>query len=155
MNHQARIAAPFATLGIFCDGDAVTGIEFLQLGAPALAPKNAPAETACKALASYFQDPSVIFALPAIKTSGTAFQQKVWAEILRIPPGQTLTYKALAERIGSGPRPVANACGANPIPVLIPCHRVVASDGLGGFMQGRSSDSLAIKRWLLAHEGAI
>ena len=155
MNHQARISAPFATLGIFCDGESVTGIEFLPPGAPALAPKTAIAEAAYKVLESYLQDPKQALKLPPLKSYGTPFQQRVWAEMLRIPPGQTLTYKALAERIGSGPRPVANACGANPIPVLIPCHRVVASDGLGGFMQGRGSDALAIKRWLLKHEDAI
>jgi len=57
--------------------------------------------------------------------------------------------------VGSGARAVANACGANPIALVVPCHRVVASHGLGGFMGGRRADSLDIKRWLLAHEGVL
>lgn len=67
---------------------------------------------------------------------GTPFQQKVWKELLTIPKGQTLTYKELAKRVGKprAVRAVANAVGANPIPVTIPCHRVVRSDGgLGGY----------------------
>ncbi|MCX7628345.1 MAG: methylated-DNA--[protein]-cysteine S-methyltransferase [Methylophilaceae bacterium] len=63
-----------------------------------------------------------------------------------------MTYTELAERVGSGARAVANACGANPFPIVIPCHRVVAAHGLGGFMRSRHADSLNIKRWLLAHE---
>ncbi|MBU3737317.1 MAG: MGMT family protein, partial [Methylobacterium sp.] len=69
-----------------------------------------------------------------------------------IPAGRTLTYGELAASLGSGARAVANACGANPVPLVIPCHRVVARDGLGGFMQGRASAALQIKQWLLQHE---
>ena len=83
--------------------------------------------------------------------SGTPFQKRVWKAISDIPAGEVLTYSELAEKVGSGPRAVANACGANRLPLLIPCHRVVAKNGLGGFMQGING-GLKIKEWLLAHE---
>ena len=100
---------------------------------------------------AYLQRPHEAFSLPA-QLAGSAFQQKVWLAILAIPLGQTRTYSELAAQLQSGPRAVANACGANLLPLLIPCHRVVAKNGLGGFMRG-NKNGLAIKRWLLAHEG--
>lgn len=103
-------------------------------------------------LQNYFQHAQTRFSLP-LMIQGTGFQQRVWQAIASIPLGQTRTYSQLAESIGSGPRAVANACGANPYPLLIPCHRVVARTGIGGFMQGHPQ-GLVIKRWLLAHECA-
>jgi methylated-DNA-[protein]-cysteine S-methyltransferase len=100
---------------------------------------------------AYLQRPHQAFSLPA-QLAGSAFQQKVWLAIYAIPLGQTLTYSELAAQLQSGPRAVANACGANRLPLLIPCHRVVAKNGLGGFMRG-DKNGLSIKRWLLAHEG--
>jgi methylated-DNA-[protein]-cysteine S-methyltransferase len=100
---------------------------------------------------AYLQQPHQAFSLPA-QLSGSAFQQKVWLAILAIPLGQTRTYSELAAQLQSGPRAVANACGANRLPLLIPCHRVVAKNGLGGFMRG-DKNGLSIKRWLLSHEG--
>ena len=83
---------------------------------------------------------------------GTAFQRRVWHVISGIPKGRVLTYTEIAEEVGSGPRAVANACGANYLPLVIPCHRVVAKKGLGGFMKGMP-DGQKIKKWLLKHEG--
>ena len=100
---------------------------------------------------AYLQRPHQAFSLPA-QLAGSAFQQKVWLAIYAIPLGQTLTYSELAAQLQSGPRAVANACGANRLPLLIPCHRVVAKNGLGGFMRG-DKNGLSIKRWLLSHEG--
>ncbi len=100
---------------------------------------------------AYLQRPHAAFSLPT-QLAGSAFQEKVWLAIYAIPLGQTRTYSELAAQLQSGPRAVANACGANRLPLLIPCHRVVAKNGLGGFMRG-NKNGLAIKRWLLAHEG--
>lgn len=89
--------------------------------------------------------------IEAILQCGTSFQQKVWRAIAEIPRGETRSYAWLAQRIGQpkAVRAVANACGANPIPVIIPCHRVIASDGgIGGF-----SMDIELKRRLLAMEG--
>jgi methylated-DNA-[protein]-cysteine S-methyltransferase len=102
-------------------------------------------------ICAYLQQPHAAFSLPT-SLDGSAFQEKVWLAISAIPLGQTRTYSELAAQVQSGPRAVANACGANRLPLLIPCHRVVAKNGLGGFMRG-DKNGLAIKRWLLAHEG--
>lgn len=100
---------------------------------------------------AYLQQPNATFNMPFMP-NGTAFQQRVWQAISQIPAGQTLSYGQLARNIGSGPRAVANACGANCLPIIIPCHRVVGKNDLGGFMQSKV-DGLSVKKWLLNHEG--
>lgn len=100
-------------------------------------------------LTEYFRGTRRVFRLP-LYLSGTAFQKKVWRRLMKIPYGQTISYAGLARAIGrpNAYRAVANACGQNPLPILIPCHRVIASDGkLGGYSSG-----LKRKRWLLRHE---
>ncbi len=151
MNYQACLAAPFAVLGVRCTDDAVTGIDFLPLDTALIAPRARLSNMVCDALQQYLHDASCNFELPLMAV-GTSFQCRVWEAMRCIPGGQTITYAELARQIDSGARAVANACGANPIPVIIPCHRVVAANGLGGFMRGREESSLDIKRWLLAHE---
>lgn len=84
--------------------------------------------------------------------TGTPFQQKVWHRLLAIPYGQTLTYGQLAKELNTSPRAVGNACRRNPIPLLIPCHRVVGSKGLGGYAGDTTGELFSIKPWLLAHE---
>lgn len=111
------------------------------------------AQALAKEIATYLQHAT--HALPVMTPfRGTDFQQRVWQSMRQIPLGATWTYTQLAQAVGSGPRAVANACGANPLPLLNPCHRVVASHGLGGFMQGEVG-GLEIKRWLLAHEQGL
>jgi methylated-DNA-[protein]-cysteine S-methyltransferase len=149
--YQAVIAAPFGALGLRMVDGVLAGIDFLPAGTRLQAPGDAAMQAIGESLAGYLHNPHQAFDFP-LRTAGTAFQQRVWAAIRAITVGQTLTYSELAQRVGSGPRAVANACGANPIPIVIPCHRVVAKSGLGGFMQGREVDSLSIKQWLLAHE---
>jgi len=151
--YTARMAAPFAVLGIRTAGDRLTGIEYLPRGAATLAPVSRLAERVCRQLERYLDDPAFRFDLP-FDYCGTDFQCRVWRAIHAIPSGRTLTYAEIARRLHSAPRPVGGACGANRIPVVIPCHRVVASDGIGGFMHARGGFPLEIKRWLLRHEGA-
>jgi len=91
----------------------------------------------------------------SLMEQGSCFRNKVWAEMCKIPIGQTITYSKLAEQINSGARAVANACRDNPFPGIIPCHRVVAVSGLGGYMGQTSGRSLEIKRKLLAKEATI
>lgn len=105
----------------------------------------------CTQIQRYLQQPTERFSFPEL-TQGTVFQQRVWQAIATIPVGEVRTYSQLAAQVGSGSRAVANACGANPLPIVIPCHRVVAKNGLGGFMQGKQN-GLKIKQWLLKHEG--
>jgi len=151
MTYQACFPTPYTVFGIRCTEKAVTEIEFLPISTPTLAPTTPLAESVCEALQQYFFDPHYIFDLP-LAIEGTAFQRRVWSEIRRIPSGETISYAELALRVGSGARAVANACGANSFPIIIPCHRIVAAHGLGGFMRGRKFAALDIKRWLLSHE---
>ena len=88
----------------------------------------------------------------ALDLRGTTHQQKVWRRLAAIPRGQVSTYGDIAQAIGSSPRAVGQACGANPIPVIIPCHRVISKHGAGGFMHQSGGDALSIKHWLLRHE---
>jgi len=103
-------------------------------------------------LKRYFATPQSGFNLP-LQQQGTAYQQRVWRALQRIPSGQTLTYGQLAKRLHTSPRAIGNACRQNPLPLLVPCHRVVAASGLGGFAGETTGKPLALKRWLLEHEG--
>jgi methylated-DNA-[protein]-cysteine S-methyltransferase len=85
---------------------------------------------------------------------GSAYRHKVWAELCKIPFGETLTYSALAGKIGSSARAVGNACRDNPYPVIIPCHRVVSVSGMGGYCGQTDGDFMAIKYKLLDYEAA-
>lgn len=86
---------------------------------------------------------------------GTPFQRRVWRALQQIPAGETRRYAELAMQLNSSPRAVAQACRANPLPILIPCHRVVAASGIGGYMGQSAGPMLAIKHWLLQHEGHV
>ena len=143
---------PCFSLGICCNADEVTALDFLP-AQNAMAPKTALAAEVVRQLNAYLHNPSFSFALP-LQPQGTFFQRKVWQAIAGIPGGETRSYAALATALHSGPRAVGGACGANPYPLLIPCHRVIASGGgLGGFSRNGGEWLLDIKRWLLAHEG--
>lgn len=151
-NYHAKIATPFAVLGIRTMGERVTDIDYLPSGIAALAPLNKLAERACREIERYLGDPEYAPKVP-FDYNGTAFQCKVWKRIAAIPAGRTLTYNDIARILRTAPRPVGGACGANRIPIVIPCHRVVGANGLGGFMRSGGADALQIKRWLLRHEG--
>ena len=149
----AKLATPFAVLGIRTSGEMLIGIEYLPRGVATLAPVNRLAASVCRQVERYLDDPEFRFDLP-YEFNGTAFQQCVWRAICAIPSGETLTYLDVARQLQSAPRPVGGACGANRIPLVIPCHRVVASHGIGGFMNARGGAPIAIKQWLLHHESA-
>jgi methylated-DNA-[protein]-cysteine S-methyltransferase len=153
---QACVRTPFATLGITTTATHVTGIRFLAPSVKALAPRrNTIAFLACVQLQAYLDDPRFEFDLP-LQLSGTRHRLAVWEAMQRIPAGATRTYGELAKELRSSARAVGGACGANPIPVVVPCHRVIAAGGaIGGFMGERGEGfELGIKRWLLGHEGA-
>jgi methylated-DNA-[protein]-cysteine S-methyltransferase len=151
--HTARLATPFAVLGIRTVHNRLASMEYLPRGAASLAPTDRVAAKVCRQIERYLEDPEFRFDLE-YDYEGTAFQERVWRAIAAIPSGTTRTYSDIARAIGSGPRPVGAACGANRIPLVIPCHRVVAAGGLGGFMNASSGEPLQIKKWLLRHEGA-
>lgn len=150
--HETRFAAPFAVLGIRTDGTAITGLRYLPCSTPAVPPQDRVAERACREIARYVDDSDFVFTVP-YRLEGTVFQRRVWREIERLVPVRTTTYGDIARRLRSAARAVGGACGANPVPLIVPCHRVLAANGLGGFMGGRESFPLGVKRWLLRHEG--
>jgi methylated-DNA-[protein]-cysteine S-methyltransferase len=107
---------------------------------------------ACRQLQAYFDGTRTGFGLP-LAPPGTAFQQRVWAALRQIPAGETRSYGDLARQLGTASRAVGQANGANPIPILIPCHRVISTGGaLGGYSGGQGPDT---KRFLLEHEARI
>ncbi len=153
---QACVRTPFATLGITTSATHVTGIRFLAPTAPALAPRrDSIAHLACVQIQAYLDDGRFVFELP-LQLGGTRHRLAVWEAMQRIPAGSTRSYGELAHELRSSARAVGGACGANPIPLVVPCHRVVGAGGLGGFMGAKDDGfELGIKRWLLEHEGAL
>jgi methylated-DNA-[protein]-cysteine S-methyltransferase len=151
LQYQAIVATPRFALGVRCSDDEITAIEFLE-PRPEQAPSTPLAAEAVRQLHAYLNDPAFEFDLP-LRPAGTTFQRRVWAEIATIPSGETHTYGQLANSLKNAPRAVGQACGANPYPVVVPCHRVVATGGgLGGFARERGGFLLDVKRWLLQHE---
>lgn len=151
------IESPVGRLSITEAGGTVVRIAWTddQTGDPAGDPGAQPGESpllarAAEQLDQYFAGQRRDFDLP-LNPAGTPFQRRVWTEMARIPFGATASYGALAREVGSVARAVGGACGANPIPIVIPCHRVVGEGGaLGGFSGGAGP---ATKRTLLELEG--
>ncbi|KPN70822.1 methylated-DNA--[protein]-cysteine S-methyltransferase [Neisseria sp. 83E34] len=149
MNYPCLYAAPFGDITLIFDNQQNL-IELKLHGKPEHAPYPLP-DVWRQKLDAYFSGRLKNFNHP-ISKQGTVFQQKVWQAIADIPAGQVLTYQDIARKIGSHPRAVGGACGKNPLALVVPCHRVVAKQGLGGFSSG-NGNALAIKHWLLQHEG--
>lgn len=149
--YQATLTAPFGMLGIRCEADVLTGIEFLPARTKPQSPQTSFARNVCQQLIAYFANPDFKFDL-LLKFNSTTHRAEVWKAMCAIPRGQTRYYGELAQQVKSSPRAVGQACGANPLPIIIPCHRVVSKAGMGGFMHQRDGNALDIKRWLLAHE---
>ena len=152
---SAVIAAPFGAVGIRCAAGIVQELVYLPPHYAERAPTDAVTERTCRQLQRYLTAPDFQFDLP-LAPVGTVFQQRVWAAIAAVPRGQTTTYGAIAKLLRTAPRAVGQACGANWFPVIIPCHRVTATGGLGGFAHHDDATGfhLGVKRWLLTHEGA-
>jgi methylated-DNA-[protein]-cysteine S-methyltransferase len=141
-------------LGLCVADGHVVGVDLLGPGdTPPVPPAGTVTAEAVRQLAAYFRDPTRPLDLP-VRPAGTAFQRRVWQALARIPPGQTVTYGELARRLGTAARAVGQACRANPLPLLIPCHRVVSAHGPGGYAGALGGPWVAVKDWLLAHERA-
>ena len=148
--HTTVIDSPTGLVEIEVDEGFLVGVNFVD---ESDASRDDPSGIA-DALRRYFDgDLAAIADLPVRFDRGTAFQQEVWAALRTIPLGETISYAELAEMVGrpTGYRAVGSANGQNPVGIVVPCHRVIASDGtLGGYAGG-----LDRKRWLLAHEGVV
>mgnify|MGYP000960608903 FL=1 len=151
-DYQAIIATPLGRIGIRMAGEAVSALDYLPADTLEQPPKDAATRAAVEQLEAYFRDPRFPLTTP-LAPAGTAFQQRAWKGLQAIPPGTALTYGELARRLDTAARAIGGACRSNPIPILIPCHRVVGQQGLGGYAGEVTGDPLAIKRWLLRHEG--
>lgn len=153
---DACVKTPFGAVGIVTTETHLTGLHFLPPTVAAKMPKtDSIAHLVCAQINAYLDNPLFRFDVP-LRLAGSKHQLDVWRYMQSIQPGQTRTYGELAEAIDSSARAVGAACGQNPIPLIVPCHRIVAANGtLGGFMGGKLANPLAIKQWLLTHEGAL
>jgi len=176
--YTAKLRTPFAVLGVQSNGHAVTRLAYLPLAERALAPTDKVTEQVARDVERYLADPEIRFTVP-LAPGGTAFQHRVWDALSVIPPGESRTYGEVARMVRTAARAVGQACGANRIALIVPCHRVVGGSGsLGGFMGAAGPPQSArplggerraaplggeltfepggpidIKRWLLKHEG--
>ncbi|MDT3705641.1 MAG: methylated-DNA--[protein]-cysteine S-methyltransferase [Thiobacillus sp.] len=150
-NYDFILAAPMCHLGARFTGDALTQLDFLPTDLPTTPLSDTRARRLARELEAYWHNPAHSFDLLFVPL-GTPFQLRVWHALMNIPAGHPTTYGALAKQLDTAARAVGQACGANPLPLLIPCHRVVAASGLGGFMHAASGAPLDVKTWLLAHE---
>lgn len=151
--YDAVLAAPFARIGLQVRDGFLERLEFLDHSVPLLAPSVPLTRGVWVQLQAYLCDPGFRFSIP-VRAAGTPFQRRVWKALTAIPGGSVRSYGELAQLLGTSARAVGGACRANPVPLIVPCHRVVAAAALGGFAGCTEGPSLAHKRWLLAHEGA-
>ena len=156
LRRRAALDTPVGRLLLTEENGALVTIDWINENRSEVNGSEAPANgrrtptlpRALRLLERYFAGEPVAFDLP-LAPAGTSFQQRVWMAMRAIPPGETVTYGELARRLGSEPRAVGGACGANPLPIVIPCHRVVAANGAGGYS---GCGGLATKARLLALE---
>ena len=142
---------PKMKVGVATRDGHVTEIRYLPLSSSAVSPRNSLAERAALQLEAYRRDPDSRFDLPVV-IEGSPLQKAVWQAMCAIPRGKTRTYGDVAKEVSADARDVGQACGDNRLPIVIPCHRVVAADGIGGFAHATGGYLLEAKRWLLLHE---
>lgn len=145
--YSCIISSPIGNIGIITQDNAIIAIDTLV----AERPTNSANSELAQQLQAYFQNPKHQFALQT-QPQGTPFQQRVWQALTNIPAGTTLTYGQLAKQLNSSPRAVGQACRRNPIPIVIPCHRVVGANAIGGYAGATEGEIANIKKWLLTHE---
>lgn len=152
--YQAVLNLPFAPVGITLSEGRLKILDYLTRPQRGYQEKVPGIAAVIDAIEAYLEDPKLKFELEPV-LEGTPFQLRVWQVLRGIPSGSTITYGELADKIGSGARAVGNACRANPCPLVVPCHRVVGVNGLGGFGGETGGEKLEVKRWLLRHEGVL
>jgi methylated-DNA-[protein]-cysteine S-methyltransferase len=145
------VAFPKMKVAVRTSDERIVEIRYLPAKMETKAPTNSLASLAAKQLERYRDDPDTRFDLP-LAVEGSPLQRAVWEAMCAIPRGRTRTYGELARELGADARAIGQACGDNRLPIVIPCHRVVAADGIGGFGHSRRGYLLEAKRWLLMHE---
>lgn len=151
-NQYAVVDSPVGRIRLAVDEQGeLCQLDFVSSSTHLSAPRSGALKVASRELLTYFADPRRAGNV-TISLHGTPFQQRVWRALRQIPPGQTRTYGDLARRLRTSPRAVGQACKANPVSVLVPCHRVVSSGGMGGYGGAVAGKRMKIKKWLLEHE---
>jgi methylated-DNA-[protein]-cysteine S-methyltransferase len=151
--YSAVLCTPVAMIGVQCDGESLLRVDFLPETTPERPLCNPVAKNAARQLERYFRDPQWRFRLP-IRLLGTPFQQKsLWRALGEIDAGQFETYGSLARWLSTGARAAGQACRQNPVPIIVPCHRITGARGLGGYAGDLQGGKLSIKAWTLRHEG--
>ncbi|MEE9451226.1 MAG: methylated-DNA--[protein]-cysteine S-methyltransferase [Gammaproteobacteria bacterium] len=148
---KAKVNLAIGKLEIICNDTQLTNIYFLSSASRVLAPQSTLTKKVCRQLACYFKDPNYQFDLP-LNLIGTPLQKKVWKFLTQIASGVTMTYGEAAARLGTHARAIGQACRANPVPIIIPCHRIVAVNGMGGYCGSTRGQQLFLKQYLIAHE---
>ncbi len=152
LEYSTVFASPVAKIGIVVRQGSLIGVNFLCRDTVLKKPQDALSREVVCQLQSYFSEPAFCFDLP-LNIRGTVFQRTVWGSLRGIRAGETRAYGELAAQLDTGARAVGNACSQNPLPLIIPCHRVVSVSGIGGYAGHTQGKVLERKRWLLAHEG--
>ena len=155
----AYLDTPVGRLSVDGDGSAITKVRWVasDAGDPSIPDGDPIVEEARRQLQAYFERKLKVFDLPLLP-KGTEAEKEIWQVMCKIPYGGTMTYGEMTVAVGRDPRlgdarDIGKACGANPIPVIIPCHRVMAAGGKMGGYSGRGGTET--KRKLLAFEGAL
>lgn len=147
------IKTPFGYVQVTCSDQAVQSVEFGACAKESqLKNLSGMARQAFLQIKAYCEDASSEFNLP-LRADGSPFQQRVWQELTRIPVGKVKTYGDIAAILKTSPRAVGNACRRNPIALVVPCHRVVSRQGIGGYSGETSGKEIRRKQQLLRHEG--
>ena len=149
--YDVVIDFPKFKVGVKTRDERVVEIKYLPLSTQTFAAKTPLGERAAKQFEHYRDDPDATFELPLL-IEGSELQRGVWDAMCAIPRGRTRTYGELARELGADARAIGQCCGDNKLPIVIPCHRVVAADGIGGFGHATGGYLLEAKRWLLMHE---
>lgn len=145
---------PFGFAILRASATALVSVELVETAGITLRHESPVLVEATRQIMAYLENPRWRFSLP-INLRGTPFQRKVWAGLLEIPVSCTKTYGQFATEFESGARAIAAACRANELPLVVPCHRIVASKGLGGYAGQVDGFAVEVKKWLLKHEGAL
>jgi methylated-DNA-[protein]-cysteine S-methyltransferase len=145
---------PVGKVGVVTVNGKLCAIDFLSGSARERKAQDPIARKVVAQLSAYFHNARESFSV-ALELEGTEFQKAVWGQLRKIEPGEVRTYGDIARILNSSPRAVGNACRANPLPIIVPCHRVVSSQGIGGYGGKTSGSRLRQKRRLLSHEGVV
>ena len=154
MQWDLKLKTPIGVFALQCDDYAIIAASYLPARTTVLPPQNPLAKEAARQIRTYFREArGFVFELPLL-SAPSEHQRRVRAAMQNIVAGETCTYGSIAKQINSSARAVGGACRANRIPLFVPCHRVVAANGLGGFMGEDGGHEHHIKTFLLRHEKA-